>query len=61
MLSSPCCPIMVLIRIRLFCASLYLFLRKGYLVVFKKGNDLTSCLLLNLKLKCFHSVTVGEF
>lgn len=59
MLSSPCCPIMVLIRIRLFCVSLYLFLRKGYVVVFKTGNDLMSNLLL-LEVKCILSVTLVE-
>lgn len=59
MLSSPCCPIMVLIRIRLFSLSQYLFLRKGYVVVFKTGNDLMSNSLL-LEVKCILSVTVGE-
>lgn len=59
MLPSPCCPIMVLIRIRLFCVSLYLFLRKGYVVVFKTGNYLMSNSLL-LELKCILCVTAGE-
>lgn len=59
MLSSPCCPIMVLIRLGLFCVSLYLFLRKGYVVVFKTGNDLMTNSLL-LEVKCILSVTVGE-
>lgn len=59
MLSSPCCPIMGLIRIRLFCVSLYLFLRKGYVVVFKTRNDLMSN-SLPLEVKYILSVTVGE-
>lgn len=37
----------------------YLFLKKGYVVVFKTGNDLMSNSLL-LEIKCILSVTVGE-